>query len=138
MELHQVRYFLKAGETLNFTRAAEQCGVSVPSLSRAVHQLEEELGGQLFRRERHLTHLTDLGRLMLEHFTRLNDAAEAATRDASEYAKLNAARLKLGIFASMGGVRSLYYVPKFPIGVTLVLPQKNNRQTTSTTAPLIV
>jgi len=102
MELHQVRYFLKAGETLNFTRAAEQCGVSVPSLSRAIHQLEEELGGQLFRRERHLTHLTDLGRLMLEHFTRLNEAADAAKRDASEYAKLNQARLKLGIFASMG------------------------------------
>lgn len=102
MELHQVRYFLKAGETLNFTRAAEQCGVSVPSLSRALHQLEEELGGQLFRRERHLTHLTDLGRLMLEHFTKLNEAADAAKRDASEYAKLNQARLKLGIFASMG------------------------------------
>lgn len=102
MELHQVRYFLKAGETLNLTRAAEQRGVSVPSLSRAIHQLEEELGGQLFRRERHLTHLTDLGRLMLEHFTRLNDAADAAKRDASEYAKLGAARLKLGIFASMG------------------------------------
>ena len=102
MELHQVRYFLKAGETLNFTRAAEQCGVSVPSLSRAIHQLEEELGGQLFRRERHLTHLTDLGRLMLEHFTKLNEAADAAKRDASEYARLSQARLKLGIFASMG------------------------------------
>jgi len=102
MELHQVRYFLKAGETLNFTRAAEACGVSVPSLSRAIHQLEEELGGQLFRRERHLTHLTDLGRLMLQHLTKLNEAADAAKRDAGEYAKLNQARLKLGIFASMG------------------------------------
>jgi len=102
MELHQVRYFLKAGETLNFTRAAEQCGVSVPSLSRAIHQLEEELGGQLFRRERHLTHLTDLGRLMLQHFTKLNDAVDAAKRDASDYANLAGARLKLGIFASMG------------------------------------
>jgi hypothetical protein len=28
MEMNQIRYFLKAGETLNFTRAAEQCGVS--------------------------------------------------------------------------------------------------------------
>ena len=102
MELHQVRYFLKAGETLNFTRAAEQCGVSVPSLSRAIHQLEEELGGQLFRRERHLTHLTDLGRLMLQHFTKLNEAADAAKRDATEYAKLSQARLKIGIYASMG------------------------------------
>jgi DNA-binding transcriptional LysR family regulator len=102
MELHQVRYFLKACDTLNFTRAAEQCGVSVPTLSRAIHQLEEELGGQLFRRERHLTHLTDLGRLMLQHLSMLNQAAEAAKRDASNYSKLSGGPLKLGIYSSMG------------------------------------
>lgn len=102
MEMHQIRYFLKAGETLNFTRAAEQCGVSVPSLSRAIRQLEDELGGQLFRRERNLTHLTDLGRLMLEHFAVMSRAADAAKREASDYARLAGSRLKLGIFASIG------------------------------------
>jgi DNA-binding transcriptional LysR family regulator len=102
MEMHQIRYFLKAGETLNFTRAAEQCGVSVPSLSRGIRQLEEELGGQLFRRERHLTHLTDLGRLMLDHFSVMAEAAEAAKRDARDHARLSGSRLKLGIFASIG------------------------------------
>jgi DNA-binding transcriptional LysR family regulator len=102
VELHQIRYFLKAGETLNFTRAAEQCGVSVPSLSRGIRQLEEELGGQLFRRERHLTHLTDLGRLMLDHFSVMTSAAEAAKREAKDYARLSGSRLKLGIFASIG------------------------------------
>jgi len=102
MEMHQIRYFLKAGETLNFTRAAEQCGVSVPSLSRGIRQLEEELGGQLFRRERHLTHLTDLGRLMLEHFSIMSRAADAAKREASDYARLAGSRLKLGIFSSIG------------------------------------
>jgi LysR family transcriptional regulator, hydrogen peroxide-inducible genes activator len=102
MEMHQVRYFLKAGETLNFTRAAEQCGVSVPSLSRGIHLLEEELGGQLFRRERHLTHLTDLGRLMLQHLSTMNRAAEAARRDAEGYSRLSGSRLKFGIFASIG------------------------------------
>lgn len=102
MELHQVRYFLKACDTLNFTRAAEQCGVSVPSLSRAIHALEEELGGQLFRRERHLTHLTDLGRLMQQHLTAMNEAADAAKRDADDYSRLAGSRLKFGIFASIG------------------------------------
>ena len=102
MEMHQIRYFLKAGETLNFTRAAEQCGVSVPSLSRGIRQLEEELGGQLFRRERHLTHLTDLGRLMVEHFSLVSRAAEAAKREARDYTRLTGARLKFGIFASIG------------------------------------
>jgi DNA-binding transcriptional LysR family regulator len=102
MEMHQIRYFLKAGETLNFTRAAELCGVSVPSLSRAIRQLEQELGGQLFRRERHLTHLTDLGRLMLEHFSAMSRAADAAKQEAANYAKLTGSRLKFGIFASIG------------------------------------
>ena len=102
MELHQIRYFLKAGETLNFTRAAEQCGVSVPSLSRAIRQLEDELGGQLFRRERHLTHLTYLGRLMLAHFSVMSGAAEAAKREARDYARLAGSQLKFGMFASIG------------------------------------
>jgi LysR family hydrogen peroxide-inducible transcriptional activator len=64
MEMHQVRYFLAVADTLNFTRAAEQCHVSQPALTRAIQQLEEELGGLLLRRERKLTHWTDFGRLI--------------------------------------------------------------------------
>ena len=52
MEMHQVRYFLAVARTLNFTRAAEECNVAQPSLTRAIRQLEGELGGDLFRRER--------------------------------------------------------------------------------------
>ena len=43
MEMHQIRYFLMLAETLNFTRAAEQCHVSQPALTRAIKLLEEEL-----------------------------------------------------------------------------------------------
>src|SRR5262245_58089331 len=60
MEMHQVRYFLAVAQELNFSRAAQKCNVSQPSLSRAIQQLEGELGGPLFHRERHLTHLTEL------------------------------------------------------------------------------
>ncbi len=55
--MHQIRHFLAVVETLNFTQAAEKCHVAQPSLSRAIIKLEEELGGELFRRERGLTHL---------------------------------------------------------------------------------
>jgi len=44
-ELSQVRYFLALCETLNFTRAAEKCNVTQPSLTRAIHALEHEFGG---------------------------------------------------------------------------------------------
>ena len=36
MEMHQVRYFLAVARTLNFTRAAEECHVAQPSLTRAI------------------------------------------------------------------------------------------------------
>ena len=65
MEMHQVRYFLAVTQQLNFTRAAESCNVAQPSLTRAIKQLESELGGELFRRERNLSHLTELGHRVL-------------------------------------------------------------------------
>ncbi|MFM9940825.1 MAG: LysR family transcriptional regulator [Hyphomicrobiaceae bacterium] len=65
MEMHQIRYFIATTRTLNFTRAAEECNIAQPSLTRGIKLLEDELGGELFRRERNLTHLTDLGQRML-------------------------------------------------------------------------
>jgi len=60
MEMHQVRYFLAVARVLNFTRAADECNVTQPSLTRAIKQLESELGGDLFRRERPAAQLTEL------------------------------------------------------------------------------
>ena len=51
MEMHQIRYFLAVARTLNFTRAADQCNVTQPSLTRAIQKLEEEFGGLLFKSE---------------------------------------------------------------------------------------
>lgn len=78
MEMHQIRYFLAMSETLNFTRAAEKCNVAQPSLTRAIKKLEEEFGGDLFRRERSHTHLTELGRLMLPIMQQTYSGASAA------------------------------------------------------------
>jgi hypothetical protein len=64
MEMHQVRCFLAVARTLNFTRAAEECHVAQPSLTRAIKLLEGELGGDLFRRERPRAMLTPLGERM--------------------------------------------------------------------------
>jgi DNA-binding transcriptional LysR family regulator len=52
MEMHQVRHFLAVARTLNFTRAADKCNVTQPSLTWAIKQFESELGGDLIWRER--------------------------------------------------------------------------------------
>lgn len=86
---------------LNFTRAADDCNVTQPSLTRAIQKLEDELGGALFRRERSRTHLTDLGRLMLPHLERTFEAAEAAKQLAKNMGKAVIAPLVLGVDSSL-------------------------------------
>jgi DNA-binding transcriptional LysR family regulator len=105
MEMHQVRYFLAASETLNFTRAAERCNVSQPSLTAAIKKLEAELGGPLFRRERHRSHLTDLGRLMKPHLERIYGSVDAARAEAINYWELDKAPLRLGVMCTIGPSR---------------------------------
>jgi len=85
MEMHQVRYFLAVSRLLNFTRAAEECHVAQPSLTRAIKQLEEELGAELFRRERNLTHLTEFGQRMLPLLQQCYDSAASAKALASSF-----------------------------------------------------
>jgi len=97
MEMHQIRYFLAVAETLNFTRAADECHVAQPSLSRAVGKLEAELGGELFRRERGRTHLTDLGRTMLPLLRQSYDCAVAAKAQAASYGSRDFAPLRIGL-----------------------------------------
>lgn len=110
MEARKIRYFLTTCETLNFSRAAEQCEVSVPTLTKAIHKLEKDLGGQLFRRERQMTHLTDLGRLMQQHFSVAQEALDAARNDAERYRSLSDVKLKMGIFSSMGAKQLTAYL----------------------------
>ena len=50
MELYQLRYFAKVAEMEHMTRAARELNLSEPALSRAIRQLEEELGTKLFER----------------------------------------------------------------------------------------
>jgi LysR family transcriptional regulator, hydrogen peroxide-inducible genes activator len=101
MEMHQVRYFLAAAEELNFTRAADKCNVSQPSLSRAIQLLEHEFGGQLFRRERNNTHLSDLGQMVLPHLQVVYKAAVEAKRLSKDLIKMKKLPLKLGIMSTI-------------------------------------
>jgi len=97
MELHQVRYFLAVAQTLNFTRAAEECHVAQPSLTRAIRQLEGELGGELFRRERPHAQLTELGERTLPLLKQCYDSALAARSVAKAIKSGEAGTLRLAL-----------------------------------------
>src|ERR671926_816521 len=97
MEMHQVRYFLAVARTLNFTRAADECNVAQPSLTRAIRQLEEELGGDLFRRERPQAQLTELGERMYPLLKQCYDSALGARSLASSIKSGEVGALKLAL-----------------------------------------
>ena len=102
MDIHHIRYFLAVCETRNFTRAAERCNVTQPALSRAIQQLEDEVGGLLFRRERNLTHITDLGALLRPRFQQIVDELSGVRQEASQFLSLDDASLKVGIMCTIG------------------------------------
>ena len=101
MELHQVRYFVALARSMNFTRAAEQCNVTQPALTKAIQKLEYELGGPLVFRERQLTQLTDLGKLMLPMLDRSLSAVEAARSNAKEFKRKKVATLRVALTPSI-------------------------------------
>jgi DNA-binding transcriptional LysR family regulator len=101
MEMQQVRYFLALASTLNFTRAAEQCNVSQPALTRAIKGLEDELGGELIRREGRLSHLTELGLRMQPLLQQCYEGAASAKALARSVAEGDIATLAIGVSRSV-------------------------------------
>ncbi len=102
MELHEIRYFLALSETLNFTRAAENCNVTQPALTRAIRSLEDKLGGTLIHRERGNTHLTELGRVMRPYFSEMFLKLAEAKRRAEGFVRLDNSRLTVGLMCTIG------------------------------------
>lgn len=64
MEFDQLRYFLSVADLANFTRAAEELGISQSALSRSIQRLEEELGQPVFERQGRSLSLTEAGTLL--------------------------------------------------------------------------
>src|SRR5580700_3809958 len=80
MELQQLKYFREVAAREHVTRAAEKLFVSQSAISRAVTQLEEELGVPLFYRQGRAVVLSRYGRLFLEHVNRALSILESGKR----------------------------------------------------------
>lgn len=82
MNLKQLQFTLLVAETRSFSRAAELAFATQPTLSNAISQLEEELGGRLFTRTTRKVELTPFGESLLPFIQRVaqsrDDLVEAA------------------------------------------------------------
>jgi len=102
VEFRYLRSFLTVAKHRSFTLAAEELFLTQSAVSQQIRTLETELGTALFTRERQAVELTDAGRSLLPHATRiialLQDAREAlgAPKPASGTLRIVAATVASG------------------------------------------
>ncbi len=131
MEMHQLRYIVAVARAGNFSRAAEQCHVSQPSLSQQIQKLEEELGERLFDRMKREAKLTAHGEAFLPRALRILEEVDLARREASEARSLLRGRLIVGVLPTIAP----YLLPavlgdfakRFP-GVEIVVQEETTAQ----------
>ena len=113
MEMFQVKYVLAAARLLNFTKAAAQCNVSQPALTKAVKALEAELGAPVFHREGKKILLSTFGRSLVPHLQHILHETEAARNLADNFRLLNNVPIRLGVMSTIGPVRLARFLAKF-------------------------
>ncbi len=97
MEMHQLRYFVAVSEEENFTRAAERCNVSQPSLSTQIIKLEDELGDRLFNRLGRRVELTSAGSFFEKRARSILMEADNALREIQEGSAEPKGTLRIGV-----------------------------------------
>jgi len=111
MNFRALQYFVKLAELKHFSKAAEACFVSQPTLSTQIRKLEEELGVSLVERAPRKVMLTPIGediahraRHVLRDIEHIKDAARGS-RDPES------GTIKLGIFPTLAPYLLPHVIP---------------------------
>ncbi|WP_317930664.1 LysR family transcriptional regulator [Halioxenophilus sp. WMMB6] len=100
MDLRKLRYFITVAEEGHIGRAATALNISQPPLTRQIHQLEEELGVELFNRTPKGMEITEAGTIFLEEARNIFSLVEQATERAQRAGSGRLGRLDVAIFGS--------------------------------------
>ena len=96
MDLRHLRYFQAIAEELSFSRAARRLNVVQPALSRALKELEADLGVELIARTRRSVQLTTAGRVLLDETALMFERIEQTIRRVRRAAAGQEGELRLG------------------------------------------
>ena len=97
MIIRQLVYLDALAREKHFRRAAEACHVSQPTLSAAIHQLEEELGVLIVERGHRFQAFTREGEAVLVHARRILAEADLLKESIAELRQGVTGRIRLGV-----------------------------------------
>jgi len=100
MELHKLKYFYTVAKCQHMTRAAEQLHISQPSLTQAIHSLEQELGVELFAKRGRGIYLTEFGEHLLRRLENILPELEALPQEMEQLKSKVRKTVKLNILAA--------------------------------------
>ncbi|WP_281886068.1 LysR family transcriptional regulator [Paenibacillus sp. YYML68] len=107
MEFRQLQYFVKVARKQHVTQAAEELHVAQSAVSRQIHQLEEELGVQLFVQKGRNLQLTSVGKLFLSRVETILTDLERAVSEVHEFIDPEQGEIRIGFPHSLG----IYLLP---------------------------
>src|SRR5437868_3048337 len=131
MEMHQLRYVVAVARAGNFSRAAEQCHVSQPSLSQQILKLENELGERLFDRMKRVAKPTSHGEAFLRRAIHILHEVDAVEREAAEAKNLSRGTLTIGVLPTIAPYLlpeiMAEFIEKYP-GVEIIVQEDTTAQ----------
>jgi DNA-binding transcriptional LysR family regulator len=113
MELSQLRTLIHVADLGSLSKAADRIGIAQPALSRQIRMLEEELSVRLFTRHGRGMVLTEKGREILEHATRVMAELEEIRATASDLDAPLKGRIAIGFPPTVADILSLPLVAAF-------------------------
>lgn len=97
MTLNELKYLVAVAQERNFGRAAAKCFISQPALSVAIQKLEEELGTQVFERNKNEVTITPVGERLVEQAQRVLEEAARVREIAQAGRNQLVGTLRLGV-----------------------------------------
>ncbi|MFD1671772.1 LysR family transcriptional regulator [Agrilactobacillus yilanensis] len=102
MNMRHLLFFKELARTQHMSKAAENLGISQPTLSYAIDKLEEELGVPLFEKDGRNIRLTNLGKIYLQFITRGLAEIDRGKETLEQSLDSGTGRVKLGFTYTMG------------------------------------
>ena len=102
MNLQQIQYFLALADELHFWKTSEKVFITQSALSRQIKSLEQELGFQLFKRDKRNVQLTGAGEFLRTEFTKILTDFESVTRHAKQIAEGEIGTIRIGHQTGVG------------------------------------